>query len=182
MSKIRKRTNPRKETSLGESLAGSHADNPIRNSWRDFFARKVSPRVSPRVSDRIISMTPGETLSETRFFTQEIYLYVQTKAYRIYLYTPFILGWSKITCDTFSYIEDNDPPQSCLINGSVCIINVQDSILIFSWVLIEYLLLHYFEFDLPQPISIVGRKCFNEWKILVPKKNLWLGFCPDFNR
>ena len=36
--------------------------------WQDFLRQKVSPRVSPRVSDRIICMTPGETLSETRFF------------------------------------------------------------------------------------------------------------------
>ena len=71
-----------KKTSLGESLAGSHAYNPIRDSrrdsWWDFLARKVLPtvwpwvlpRVSARVSDRIICMTPGETLSETRFFTR----------------------------------------------------------------------------------------------------------------
>ena len=49
--------------SLGESLAESHAYNPIR----DFSHQKVSPRVSPRVSDRIICMTPGETLSGTLF-------------------------------------------------------------------------------------------------------------------
>ena len=42
-----------KKTSLGESLAGSHAYNPIRDSrwhsWRDFLARKVLPTVSPRL-------------------------------------------------------------------------------------------------------------------------------------
>ena len=62
------RDNTRKKTSLGESLGGSHAYNPIRDSrrdpWRDFSRQKVSPRVS----DRIICMTPDETLSETRFF------------------------------------------------------------------------------------------------------------------
>ena len=57
-------TNPRKRTSLRESLAGSQAYNPIRNSRRDFLSQKVSPRVS----DRIICMTFSETLSETRFF------------------------------------------------------------------------------------------------------------------
>ena len=67
--------NPHKKTSLGESLAGSHAYNPIRhfrrNSWRDFSCRKVSPRVS----DRIICMTPDETLSEIR------YLYAGSRSY-----------------------------------------------------------------------------------------------------
>ena len=89
-----------KKTSLGESLVGSHAYNPIRDSrrdfcqqsgrescwepcrdsqwdlwrdyWRDFSRQKVSPRVSARVSDRIICMTPGETLSETHFFTRAL--------------------------------------------------------------------------------------------------------------
>ena len=39
-----------------------------QDSWREFLRQKVSPRVS----DRIICMTPGETLSDTRFFTREI--------------------------------------------------------------------------------------------------------------
>ena len=38
---------------------------------KNFSRQNVSSRVSPRVSDRIICMTPGETLSETRFFTRE---------------------------------------------------------------------------------------------------------------
>ena len=46
-----------KKTSLGESLAGSHAYNLIRDSrrdtWRDFLVRKVSPTVSPKVSPRV---------------------------------------------------------------------------------------------------------------------------------
>ena len=54
----------RKITSLGESLAESHAYDPIRNSrqdsWRDSLAQKVSPKVSPRVSE-----SPGKTLCET---------------------------------------------------------------------------------------------------------------------
>ena len=45
---------PRKKTSLGESLAKSHAYNPIRDSRGDARrARKVSPRVSPKVSPRV---------------------------------------------------------------------------------------------------------------------------------
>ena len=51
-------TVPRKKTSLGESLAGSHAYNPIRNSrrdsWRDFLTRKVLPTVWPRVLPRVL--------------------------------------------------------------------------------------------------------------------------------
>ena len=44
---------PRKKTSLGKSLAESHAYNPIRD-WGDAGrARKVSPRVSPKVSPRV---------------------------------------------------------------------------------------------------------------------------------
>ena len=46
-----------KKKSLGESLAGTHAYNPIRDSrrdsCRDFLARKVSPTVSPKVSPRV---------------------------------------------------------------------------------------------------------------------------------
>ena len=49
---------PRKKTSLGESLAGSHAYNPIRDSrrdsWRDFLTRKVLPTVCPRVLPRVL--------------------------------------------------------------------------------------------------------------------------------
>ena len=56
-------TYPRKNTSLGESLVGSHAYNPIRDSRQDFSRQKVSLRVS----DRIICMTPSETLSKTCF-------------------------------------------------------------------------------------------------------------------
>ena len=37
---------PRKKTSLGESLAGRHAYNPIGDSRRDSLARKISPTVS----------------------------------------------------------------------------------------------------------------------------------------
>ena len=40
---------PRKKTSLGESLAGSHAYNPIRDCWRD-FSRKKSRQESRRES------------------------------------------------------------------------------------------------------------------------------------
>ena len=51
-------SSPHKKTSLGESLAGSHAYNPIRDSrqepWRDFLARQVSPTISPRVSPRVL--------------------------------------------------------------------------------------------------------------------------------
>ena len=50
--RLLKHLGPREKMSLGESLAGSHAYNPIRDfrrdSWRDFFARKVSSTVSPR--------------------------------------------------------------------------------------------------------------------------------------
>ena len=47
---------PAQKTSLGESLAKSHAYNPIRGSRRDAWrARKVSPKVSPRVSDRLLA-------------------------------------------------------------------------------------------------------------------------------
>ena len=38
------------------------------NSQRDFSRQKVSQRVS----DRIICMTPGETVSETCFFTRAV--------------------------------------------------------------------------------------------------------------
>ena len=48
---------PRKITSLGESLAESHAYNPIRDSGETLGEREVSPRdlpkVSPRVSERV---------------------------------------------------------------------------------------------------------------------------------
>ena len=43
-----------KKMSLGESLAGSHAYNRIRDLRRDFLARKVSPIVLPRVSLRVL--------------------------------------------------------------------------------------------------------------------------------
>ena len=72
---------PRKKTSLGESLAGSHAHNLIRDSRRDFLVRKVSPlvspRVLPRVSDRITCVTPSKTLSETRFFLRGLLLFTE---------------------------------------------------------------------------------------------------------
>ena len=52
------RTTRVKRTSLGKSLAGSHAYNPIRDSWRDswrdFLARKVLPTVWPRVLPRVL--------------------------------------------------------------------------------------------------------------------------------
>ena len=43
----------KKKTSLRENLAGSHTYNPIRDSRRDFLARKVSPIVSPKGSPRV---------------------------------------------------------------------------------------------------------------------------------
>ena len=74
---------PRKKTSLTES----HAYNPIqgsrRNSWWDSLARRVSLRVSPRLSKRIIYITPGETLSEIRFFTRVIRLFLNNNWLRI---------------------------------------------------------------------------------------------------
>ena len=87
---------PRKKTNLEESLARSHAYNPIRDfqqdswqdsrpdCWQDFSRQKVSPRVS----DRIIYMTPGETLSETRFFYAGDYSvnFIQYKLERIIYY------------------------------------------------------------------------------------------------
>ena len=36
--------------------------------WREKSRQQFRQKVSPKVSDRIICMTPGETLSETRFF------------------------------------------------------------------------------------------------------------------
>ena len=93
-----------KKTSLGEGLIGSHAYNPIRDSRRDLSARKasatvlpkdfsrqkVSPRVSLKVLDWIICMTPGETLSETRFFTR--LTTPKTQDYRVSFSSPHKLS------------------------------------------------------------------------------------------
>ena len=63
-----------------ESLAGSHAYNPIRDSRRDFLARKDSPTVSPklslRVSDRIIC-TRKEFLREILYNNIAITAFVE---------------------------------------------------------------------------------------------------------
>ena len=48
------------KTSLGESLVGSHAYKPIRDSRREFLARKVSLTVLPKVSPSF-----GKTVGET---------------------------------------------------------------------------------------------------------------------
>ena len=56
----------RSET-LGETF---WREKSRRDCWRDFLRQQVSPRVS----DRIIFMSPGETLSETRFFTRVVLL------------------------------------------------------------------------------------------------------------
>ena len=90
-----------------ESLAGSHAYNPIWDSRWDFLARKVSPtvslKVSPRVSarlsarllarlsDRIIYMTRGETLSESLFFTRASRVLNAQSLYAVFL------TWQKYT-------------------------------------------------------------------------------------
>ena len=64
-----------KKTSLGESLAGSHAYNPIRDSrrdsWRDFLARKVSLKVSPRVSARLSARLLARLSPRLVFFTRD---------------------------------------------------------------------------------------------------------------
>ena len=58
-----------KKTSFGESLAKSHAYNPIRDFRRDAWrARKVSPRVS----DWIICMTLGKTLRDSFCFSRGV--------------------------------------------------------------------------------------------------------------
>ena len=114
--------NPRKKKSnLGESLAGSHAYNPIRDSRRDFLARKisrtvspkVSSRVSPRVSDRIICITPGETLSKTRFSTREGF-FINLRDQTLVCSFEFTVGYiiashfaDKIVLTTINTIEYN---------------------------------------------------------------------------
>ena len=56
------------------------------------------PTLSPRLSDRIICMTPGETLSETRFFTRDI-KHNSTKI--DYQMISWFWSWSK-----FDWIEE----------------------------------------------------------------------------
>ena len=111
-----------KKTSLGESLAGSHAYNPIRDSrrdpWRDFLARtvlstvwpRVLPRVSARVSDRIVCMTPGEALSETRFFyagnyhaTTEVKYQILTLLTKSWSVNNMLRKWARRTRRKSSY-------------------------------------------------------------------------------
>ena len=50
---------PRKKTNLGESLAGSHAYNPIRDS----LARKVPPTLSPKVPPRVSARLSARLLA-----------------------------------------------------------------------------------------------------------------------
>ena len=72
---------PAKKKRVSESVAGSHAYSPIRDSRRDFLPRKVSPRVSlrvlPRVSVRLLArlFTPKSLAKNPAESLESDYMY-----------------------------------------------------------------------------------------------------------